>query len=63
MTDLHSALTLQARRTLAVILAGVALAFLLGAGCGSECAEPSCAEAAAQVCAALEALDEERTDG
>jgi len=31
MTDLHSALTLQARRVLAVILAGVALAMMWGA--------------------------------
>jgi len=46
MTDLHSALTLQARRVLSVVvvlLSAVSLAFLLGAGCGSECAEPSCA--------------------
>ena len=41
------------RRVLSVVvvlLSAVSLAFLLGAGCGSECAEPSCAEAAAQVC-------------
>ena len=58
MIDLRHALSLQARRTLAVvgaILAAVTLAVLLGAGCDTECAEPSCYEAAAEVCGGVPA--------